>query len=57
MNLHGWKQLAWWSIEHACLSDQQKKEGFEYFDRDWEPFCEWIVMTYGKYADDLPALS
>lgn len=55
MNLHGWKQLAQWSIEHSCLSKEEVKKGKEIHARDWEAFCEWIVETYGEYEEmDLP---
>ncbi|TKA80758.1 hypothetical protein B0A55_02690 [Friedmanniomyces simplex] len=55
MTVHGWKQLAQWSIEHSCLSEAEKKRGLEIFQRDWEEFCLWVVDSYGEYADGLTA--
>ncbi|KAK0868518.1 hypothetical protein LTR91_015783 [Friedmanniomyces endolithicus] len=53
MTIHGWKQLAQWSIEHSCLSAADKKRGLEIFQKDWEEFCVWVDDTYGEYADNL----
>lgn len=47
MSLHGWKQLAEWSIEHACLTDKEREEGLIILRREWELFCKKIVETYG----------
>lgn len=56
MSVHGWKQLAQWSIQHSCLSEEERKRAMTIFERDWREFCEWIVATYGEYADGLPVL-
>ncbi|KAI7279403.1 Metallo-dependent hydrolase [Hortaea werneckii] len=56
MSVHGWKQLAQWSIQHSCLSEEEGKRAMEIFQRDWRDFCEWVVATYGEYADGLPDL-
>ncbi|KAI6855644.1 Metallo-dependent hydrolase [Hortaea werneckii] len=56
MSVHGWKQLAQWSIQHSCLSDANKKRAMEIFQRDWESFCDWVVATYGRYAESLSDL-
>ena len=53
MTIHGWKQLAEWSLDYSCLSPEQKIEAHEIFAKDWEEFCEWIVTTYGEIADSL----
>ena len=53
MEIHGWKQLAEWSIEHSCLSDAEKRQGLEIFRREWEEACKWVVETYGEYANSL----
>jgi len=52
--IHGWKQLAEWSIEHSCLKDKEKQRAMTIFKRDFEAFCGWVVETYGGYADSLP---
>jgi adenosine deaminase CECR1 len=51
MTLHGWRQLAAWSIEHACLDDEQKSRGLAILDKDWEAYCKWIVAEYSEYAN------
>lgn len=56
MTIHGWKQLAEWSLEHSCLTDEERKRAMAIFARDWEAFCQWVVAEYGEYADGLPAL-
>ena len=56
MSVHGWKQLAQWSIEHSCLSDDEKKRAATIFDKDWQTFCQWVVYTYGEYVSSLPKL-
>ncbi|GAB7356179.1 hypothetical protein MBLNU459_g6768t1 [Dothideomycetes sp. NU459] len=53
MTLHGLRQLAEWSIEHACLSHAQKTKGFNIFAQDWNEFCVWVVKEYGVYAAGL----
>ena len=55
MNIHGWKQLAQWSVEHSCLTKEEIKKGKAILAKEWEEFCEWIVETYGEYETmDLP---
>ncbi|CAK4030588.1 Adenosine deaminase CECR1-A [Lecanosticta acicola] len=53
MNIHGWKQLAEWSLEHSCLSLEQRVEAKKIFDRDWENFCQWVIDTYDEHAKEL----
>lgn len=47
MNLHGWRQLAEWSLQYSCLSAQEVEQGLKYWRESWEEFCSWIVTTYG----------
>lgn len=53
MGIHGWKQLATWSLEHACLDEGQMKHAKEIFEKDWERFCAWVVERYGEYSKGL----
>ena len=53
MSLHGWKQLALWSIKYSCLSDEEKDEATRIWRDDWEKFCDWIIETYDEYAASL----
>lgn len=53
MNIHGWRQLAEWSITYSCLSERDQIEANRIFKKEWETFCTWIVDEYGVYADGL----
>ena len=50
MTLHGWKQLAWWSIEHSCLSAEQKDTAMDILNKDFEKFCDRVVEEYSGYV-------
>ncbi|GIZ40581.1 hypothetical protein CKM354_000391400 [Cercospora kikuchii] len=56
MNIHGWKQLAHWSIDHSCLDQSQRMQLKATFDEEWETFCQWVVDTYQDFAATLPKL-
>ena len=47
VSLHTWKQLARWSIEYSCLSEEQKEMGLGHLDKDWAQFCTTVVAVYG----------
>ncbi|KAL1616817.1 hypothetical protein SLS54_008209 [Diplodia seriata] len=53
MSVHGWRQLIEWSIQYSCLDNDAKKHGFNFFRRQWEEFCQWIVDTYEEHAKGL----
>jgi adenosine deaminase CECR1 len=53
MTVHGWKQLAQWSIEHSCLTPAQIKEAQDIHARAWAEFCDWVVDEHGRHADTL----
>lgn len=53
MTIHGWKQLTQWSIEHSCLTAEEKKHGLDILKAKWEVFCQWIVDTYGTEAEEI----
>jgi adenosine deaminase CECR1 len=53
MTLHGWRQLAEWSLDYSCLGPEDIKRGRAIFARKWELFCDAIVREYGEYADSL----
>ena len=57
MTVHGWKQLAEWSIEHSCLSPAEIREAKQIHAEDWRSFCMWVVENYGTYLDGKPKLS
>ncbi|KAI2621328.1 hypothetical protein GGS21DRAFT_535952 [Xylaria nigripes] len=43
INLYGWKQLARWSIEHACLSQDERKRAVAEWEKRWEEFISDII--------------
>jgi adenosine deaminase CECR1 len=53
MSIHGWKQLAQWSIQYSCLSEKQKARANQIFNKEWEDFCTWVVKTFKEEADKL----
>jgi adenosine deaminase CECR1 len=53
MNIHGWRQLAEWSIEHSCLNKEDKIQAMGIFKKEWEDFCQWIIKEYGGFAGSL----
>lgn len=54
MNIHGWKQLAEWSLEHACLTTQELDRAKTIFHKHWEEFCSEVVSNFGEYVKGLP---
>lgn len=56
MDIHGWKQLALWSIEHSCISHQEQIRAKAIFRKDWEAFCLSVVEDYGSHADSMKDL-
>ena len=56
MTIHGWKQLAEWSIEHSCLSSDEIARAMQIHATNWEVFCEWVVATFGDAANALMEL-
>ncbi|KAI0999856.1 hypothetical protein K3495_g8341 [Podosphaera aphanis] len=47
MTLHGWKQLAMWSLEHSCMTTEELKQVTAEWSRRWDEFCRWIIDEYG----------
>ena len=52
MSLLGWKQLAKWSIEHSCITKEEREIVTTEWTRRWECFCQWIVDEYGPMLND-----
>lgn len=53
MGLYGWKQLVMWSLEHACLDDNERKEIMEHWETLWRKFLVNVVdwdRTRGETA-------
>ncbi|KAF4122080.1 adenosine deaminase CECR1 [Geosmithia morbida] len=47
MGLPGWKQLILWSMEHACLDEQERTDMLKRWEERWEVFLRDVVETYG----------
>lgn len=47
MSLYSWKQLAQWSIDYSCLSEDEKTRAHEIFKQSWRQFCKFIVEECG----------
>lgn len=56
MGLAGWKQLVLWSIEHACMDDAERVAVLQQWEKQWEEFLEWVVMTYGDATEGVSRL-
>lgn len=52
MTIHGWKQLALWSIEHSCLSGEQIARAKSIHEREWKDFCKSVVEQFSEYDTD-----
>jgi adenosine deaminase CECR1 len=52
MSLYSWKQLALWSLEYSCLTEQEKTKGYEIFDESWKAFCKKVVEQYENLLED-----
>lgn len=43
MGLYGWKQVVIWSLEHACLDDDEKAENITHWEAQWEKFLDDVI--------------
>lgn len=48
MGLFGWKQLALWSLEHACLSESEYNRVFGDWEQKWKEFVKWMIEEYDE---------
>ncbi|UKZ57364.1 hypothetical protein TrVGV298_011217 [Trichoderma virens] len=53
MGLYGWKQLAMWSIEHACLSEKETEKMLNEWNQLWNRFLDWVDEEYGHLVKDV----
>lgn len=47
MSLFGWKQLILWSLEHACLDENEFTKVLSHWEKKWEKFVQDVITTYG----------
>ncbi|KKO96942.1 hypothetical protein THAR02_10950 [Trichoderma harzianum] len=53
MGLFGWKQLAMWSIDHACLNEEEREIMRYEWNQQWNEFLKWVKTTYGDLIKDV----
>ncbi|EHA48854.1 hypothetical protein MGG_00601 [Pyricularia oryzae 70-15] len=51
--IHGWKQLIKWSIEHACLTDDERIEVTKHWEELWVDFVHWLIEEYKDLEADV----
>lgn len=52
MGIYGWKQLALWSLEHACLSESEYAWVLEQWKLQWKRFIDWVIEAYGDEVSE-----
>lgn len=54
INIYGWKQLARWSIEHACLSTDERRRILTEWEKRWQDFIDTLgrtaTFTYDEWS-------
>ncbi|KAF7904325.1 hypothetical protein EAF00_001659 [Botryotinia globosa] len=55
MSLHGWKQLAQWSLEYSCMDNDERREVTKEWTMRWRDYCQWIVDEYSWVNEWTPA--
>ncbi|KAL7953864.1 hypothetical protein V8C34DRAFT_295928 [Trichoderma compactum] len=53
MGLFGWKQLAMWSIDHACLNEKERENMKYEWNQQWNVFLDWVDTTHGNLVKDV----
>ncbi|KAJ9151276.1 Adenosine deaminase CECR1-A 1 [Pleurostoma richardsiae] len=48
MTLWGWKQLVQWSLQHACMSQQELQLVSAKWEELWDDFLERVLRDYGE---------
>lgn len=47
MTLFGWKQLVEWSLEHACLSEDEYEILHADWKERWDHFLDEVIAEFG----------
>ncbi|KAI1116538.1 hypothetical protein F5Y14DRAFT_449052 [Nemania sp. NC0429] len=45
INIYAWKQLARWSIEHSCLSGEERRRMLREWEKRWEEFVDAVIRA------------
>jgi len=51
MSLHGWRQLIEWSLQHSCMSIDERQNVRAEWEKRWDAFLDWMLEEYGAIAD------
>jgi adenosine deaminase CECR1 len=51
MTLHGWRQLAEWSIDHSCMDDAHRARVKGQWRKLWDEFCRGVVLEHGALIE------
>ncbi|KAH8666603.1 hypothetical protein BX600DRAFT_435999 [Xylariales sp. PMI_506] len=54
MNLHGWRQLIEWSIEHASMSQAERQLLWDMWQGKWDAFIEWVNTEFAGLQQIVP---
>lgn len=46
LGIYGVKQLILWSIQHACLDDDEKQQVLKKWEQQWADFLNQVVNDY-----------
>ena len=46
MGLYGWRRLAEWSLEHACLEPARRQAARARWLDNWRDYVVWLLKTY-----------
>lgn len=53
MTLFGWKQLIEWSLDHACMSPDERREVRRAWEARWEKFLDEAIEEFGEFEGDV----
>ncbi|KAI9148671.1 Adenosine deaminase CECR1-A [Paramyrothecium foliicola] len=52
MTVYGWRQLIEWSIEHACMSEEERFSVFSAWEIKWDAWLQWVIQEYKHMLRD-----
>ncbi|OAA65425.1 cecr1 family adenosine deaminase [Niveomyces insectorum RCEF 264] len=55
MSLFGWRQLAEWSLKHACLTPAELEVAHSKWHEAWCEYVIWLLQTYGNESPAVQA--
>lgn len=52
MGIWGWRQLAEWSLVHACMEEGERRVAVREWEVLWREFVGWIIEMYGDVEEE-----